>query len=99
MVGASSLERSDELEAESIAKAKTGGEQGGPPRKDVPICAEIGVSLPDGRRAGVSIAVGTFRTGVQSKPALWLVYGIAGSKTEFLRNLSDLRAWLKRPTY
>jgi TonB family protein len=65
--------------------------------RDLPACAEINANLPDGRRVFVAISVGTFKKGLDGKPAF---FGAAIERNLQLypvRRLSDLPRMLRAP--
>lgn len=54
---------------------------------DLPACAEITASLPDGRRVFVSISVGTFKKGLNGKPAF---FGAVVEQNDHLHRVRQL---------
>lgn len=73
------------------------GEQTGNPANtpaEFPICAEAVIALSDGRKAGLSLAVGTAHKGVSGRPGVWDMY-VSGKDKAFhhprhLRDFSHL---------
>jgi TonB family protein len=72
-----------------VAPDKTG--------QDLPACAEVNASLPDGRKVFVRISVGTFKKGLTGKPVLFLA--VIEQKEHFYQasRLSDLPEMLRAP--
>ncbi|HEU0177835.1 MAG TPA: energy transducer TonB [Blastocatellia bacterium] len=71
----------------------TPGETG----QDLPACAEVNASLPDGRKVFVAISVGTFKKGLAGKPTFFRA--VIEQKERFyqVRRLSDLPGTLRAP--
>ncbi len=58
---------------------------------DFPVCAEATIRFRDGRKAGISLAVGTYRKGVRGRPVIWHMYAEeAGAPPGPPRKLSEL---------
>ncbi len=57
--------------------------------RDLPACAEVNATLPDGRKVFVVISVGTFKKGMIGKPAF---FGAAIEQNEQLYQVHSLRA-------
>ena len=64
---------------------------------DLPACAEINASLPDGRRVFVAISVGTFKKGLNGKPAFFSAVIEQNLQLYPVRRLSDLPEMLRAP--
>lgn len=64
---------------------------------DLPACAEINASLPDGRRVFVAISVGTFKKGLNGKPAFFSAVIEQNLQLNPVRRLSDLPEMLRAP--
>ncbi|HKX30312.1 MAG TPA: energy transducer TonB [Blastocatellia bacterium] len=60
----------------------------GEPGPDLPACAEVNASLPDGRKVIVAITVGTFKKGVTGKPVF---FRAVVERDEQLRLVAHLR--------
>src|SRR5262249_1368807 len=76
------------------------GEQISAPNKrgqDMPACAEVNASLPDGRKVFVRISVGTFKKGLTGKPVLFLAVVEQNDQFYLARRLSDLPEMLRAP--
>jgi TonB family protein len=56
--------------------------------RDLPACAEVNATLPDGRKVFVVISVGTFKKGMTGKPAF---FGAAIEQNEQLYQVHKLR--------
>src|SRR5215813_1472167 len=67
------------------------------PGRDLRACAEINASLPDGRRVFVAISVGTFKKGLNGKPAFFGAAIEQNSQLYPVRRLSDLPGMLRPP--
>jgi TonB family protein len=65
--------------------------------QDLPACAEVNASLPDGRKVFVRISVGNFKKGLTGKPVLYLA--VIEQNNQFYRagRLSDLPEMLRAP--
>jgi TonB family protein len=77
------------------------GEQIGVPGQagyDMPACAEINATMPDGRRVFVAISVGTFKKGLVGKPSFFRA--VIEQKEQFhqVRRLRDLPRMLSSST-
>jgi hypothetical protein len=78
------------------------GEQTGNPEvdrnRDIPVCAQADVTLPDGRVLTVMIAVGSVKTGIRGKPALFSASitngAVPGASTKPIARLSRIPAEL-----
>jgi hypothetical protein len=70
------------------------GEMTGVPQvdqeRDIPTCLEVSALLPDQRKVGVAILVGTERKGLTDSPAVYNVYLEAGGEFYPLKRLTDL---------
>jgi len=64
---------------------------------DLPACAEVNASLPDGRRVFVAISVGTFKKGLNGKPAFFGAVIEQNEQLYTVRRLSDLPEMLRAP--
>jgi TonB family protein len=76
------------------------GEQIAAPDKtgpDLPACAEVNASLPDGRKVFVRISVGTFKKGLTGKPILFLAVIEQNKQFYQASRLSDLPEMLRAP--
>ncbi|MGA3287025.1 MAG: hypothetical protein ABSD46_06345 [Bacteroidota bacterium] len=74
------------------------GEQTGAPGDssiDFPMCVEIVSNSVDGRRIGIQIAVGTYKTGINGIPQVIGIYIDNHSKYRYLKKLRDLQALLE----
>jgi len=67
------------------------------PGRDLRACAEINASLPDGRRVFVAISVGTFKKGLNGKPAFFGAAIEQNFQLYPVRRLSDLPEMLRAP--
>jgi len=67
------------------------------PGHDLLACAEINAHLPDGRRVFVAISVGTFKKGLDGKPAFFGAAIEQGLQLYPVRRLSDLPEMLRAP--
>src|SRR5262245_8028323 len=72
-----------------VAPDKTG--------QDLPACAEVNASLPDGRKVFVRISVGTFKKGLTGKPVLFLAVIEQNDHFYQASRLSDLPEMLRAP--
>jgi protein TonB len=72
-----------------VAPDKTG--------QDLPACAEVNATLPDGRKVFVVISVGTFKKGPTGKPALFRTVIEQNEQFYQVRRLSDLPKMLDAP--
>src|SRR5262245_49730643 len=72
-----------------VAPEKTG--------QDLPACAEVNASLPDGRKVFVRISVGTFKKGLTGKPVLFLAVIEQNKQFYQAGRLSDLPEMLRAP--
>jgi TonB family protein len=64
---------------------------------DLLACAEINASLPDGRRVFIAISVGTFKKGLNRKPAFFSAAIEQNAQLYPVRRLSDLPKMLRAP--
>ncbi|HZS08895.1 MAG TPA: hypothetical protein VFD58_28925 [Blastocatellia bacterium] len=64
-------------------------------QRDLPLCSQAEAALPDGRRAVVLIAVGSFRRGIVRKPALWSCFVERNGQFQTVGRLGDLSAALR----
>jgi TonB family protein len=64
---------------------------------DLPACAEINASLPDGRKVFVAISVGTFKKGVTGKPSFFRAVIVQKERFYQVRRLSELPERLRAP--
>src|SRR5215510_1795878 len=65
--------------------------------RDLPACAEVNAKLPDGRRVFVAISVGTFKKGLNGKPAFFSAVIEQNERLYPVRRLSDLPEMLRAP--
>jgi TonB family protein len=65
--------------------------------KDLPACAEVNASLPDGRKVFVVISVGTFKRGLTEKLSLFRAVIEQNERFYQVRRLSDLPERLRAP--
>jgi TonB family protein len=65
--------------------------------QDLPVCAEVNASLPDGRKVFVRISVGTFKKGLTGKPVLFLAVIEQNKQFYQAGRLSDLPEMLRAP--
>src|SRR5215475_14417539 len=65
--------------------------------QDLPACAEVNASLPDGRKVFVRINVGTFKKGLTGKPVLFLAVIEQNKQFYQASRLSDLPEMLRAP--
>jgi TonB family protein len=65
--------------------------------QDLPVCAEVNASLPDGRKVFVRISVGTFKKGLTGKPVLFLAVIEQNKQFYQAGRLSDLPEMLRSP--
>ena len=76
------------------------GEQTGDPKsdalRDMPMCVGVNADLPDGRKAGVLIHVGTSQKGLSGSPTLFDAYIEASGKRRQAKHLHDLEDFLKK---
>jgi hypothetical protein len=70
------------------------GEQTGSPaidqQRDIPTCIEVTATLPDRRKVGVAVAVGTEQKGLTGLPTVFNVYLESGGEIFHLKRLSDI---------
>jgi TonB family protein len=73
------------------------GEKIAAPGQDLPACAEVNATLPDGRKVFVAISIGTFKKGLAEKPAFFRA--VIEKKEQFYQvlRLSDLPQMLRAP--
>jgi len=64
---------------------------------DLPACAEVNAKLPDGRRVFVAISVGTFKKGLNGKPAFYSAVIEQNERLYPVRRLRDLPEMLRAP--
>jgi TonB family protein len=67
------------------------------PGHDLLACAEVNAILPDGRRVFVAISVGTFKKGLNGKPAFFSAAIEQNLQLYPVRRLSDLPELLRAP--
>lgn len=65
--------------------------------RDLLACAEINANLPDGRRVFVAISVGTFKKGMNGKPAFYSAVIEQNLQLYTVRRLSQLPEMLRAP--
>jgi TonB family protein len=65
--------------------------------QDLPACAEVNASLPDGRKVFVRISVGTFKKGLTGKPVFFLAVIEQNKQFYQASRLSDLPEMLRAP--
>jgi TonB family protein len=65
--------------------------------QDLPACAEVNASLPDGRKVFIVISVGTFKKGLTEKPTLFRAVIEQNERFYQVRRLSDLPEALRAP--
>lgn len=70
------------------------GERSGIPmvdeQRDLPVCLEVSAVLPDTRKIGVAVWVGTERTGLTDTPAVYEIYLQVAGQFYHMKRLSDL---------
>jgi len=64
---------------------------------DLPACAEVNASLPDGRKVFIAISVGTFKKGVTGKLSFFHAVIVQKERFYQVRRLSELPARLRAP--
>src|SRR5215475_1030521 len=64
---------------------------------DLPACAEVNASLPDGRKVFVVISVGTFKKGLAGKPSFFCAVIEQNERLYQVRRLSELPQRLRAP--
>jgi TonB family protein len=69
----------------------------GQPGYDLPACAEINATLPDGRKVFVAISVGTFKKGLIGKPTFFRAVIEQNEQFYQVRRLRDLPKMLRAP--
>jgi len=69
----------------------------GEPGHDLPACAEINATLPDGRKVFVAISVGTFKKGLAGKPSFLRAIIEQNERFYQVRRLRDLPEMLRPP--
>src|SRR5262245_55898687 len=69
----------------------------GEPGYDLPACAEINATLPDGRKVFVAISVGTFKKGPIGKPSFFRAVIEQNEQFYLVRRLRDLPKMLRAP--
>jgi TonB family protein len=65
--------------------------------QDLPACAEVNASLPDGRKVFVIISVGTFKKGLAGKPSFFRAVIEQNERLYQVRRLSELEKRLRDP--
>jgi len=65
--------------------------------QDLPACAEVNASLPDGRKVFVVISVGTFKKGLTGKPSFFRAVIEHNERFYQFRRLSELPQRLRDP--
>jgi protein TonB len=65
--------------------------------QDLPACAEVNASLPDGRKVFVVISVGTFKKGLAGKPSFFRAVIEKNERLYQVRRLSELPKRLRAP--
>jgi protein TonB len=65
--------------------------------QDLPACAEVNASLPDGRKVFVVISVGTFKKGLAGKPSFFRAVIEQNERFYQVRRLSELPKRLRDP--
>jgi TonB family protein len=65
--------------------------------QDLPACAEVNASLPDGRKVFVVISVGTFKKGLAGKPSFFRAVIEQNERLYQVRRLSELPQRLRAP--
>ncbi|HEX5083891.1 MAG TPA: energy transducer TonB [Blastocatellia bacterium] len=70
----------------------------GQPGYDLPVCAEINATMPDGRRVFVAISVGTFKKGLVGKPSFFRAVIEQNEQFHQVRRLRDLPKMLSPST-
>ena len=75
------------------------GEQSGDPEidrgRDFPMCVAAVASLSNGRKAIVSVVMGTFGKGIVGPPQLMMVNILTAGRVDFIPKLRDLPARIK----
>lgn len=76
------------------------GEQTGDPKtdglRDMPMCVGVNADLPDGRKVGVLIHVGTNQKGLSGSPSVFDAYVEASGKRRPTKHLHDLENFVKK---
>jgi len=76
------------------------GERTGVPmvdqQRDLPVCLEVSADLPDHRRVGVAVWVGTERRGLTDTPAVYDIYLQLAGQFYHVKRLSDLPKSLRQ---
>jgi len=76
------------------------GEQTGVPavdqQRDLPVCLEVSADLPDNRKVGVAVWVGTEKKGLTDTPAVYDIYLQLAGQFYHIRRLSDLPKTLQQ---
>jgi protein TonB len=65
--------------------------------QDLPACAEVNASFPDGRKVFVVISVGTFKKGMAGKPSFFRAVIEQNQRLYQVRRLSELPQRLRAP--
>lgn len=65
--------------------------------RDIPICVGVYVTLPDHRKLGMMINVGTHDKGLADDPAIFDMYLESEGTFRSIRRLGDLRSALDQP--
>jgi TonB family protein len=71
----------------------------GEPGHDLPACAEINATLPDGRKVFVAISVGTFKKGLTGKPTFLRAVIEQNARFYQVRRLSELPETLRAQSF
>lgn len=84
---------------QSVWEVNDCGEQSGDPesdsQRDIPICAQVRITVPNGSKANVMVAVGTSKKGISGRPELFDVSVTRDGLTDAVQ-LRDLPAELNR---
>ena len=64
--------------------------------RDIPICVGVDVTLPDHRKLGIMISVGTHDKGLVGEPAVFDMYLESEGKFRTMRRLGDLERTLRK---
>jgi hypothetical protein len=76
------------------------GEQTGVPmvdqQRDLPVCLEVSADLPDNRKVGVAVWVGTEKKGLTDTPAVYDIYLQLAGRFYHVKRLSDLPKSLRQ---
>jgi hypothetical protein len=65
-------------------------------RRDIPLCVGVYVTLPDHRKLGIMMNVGTHNKGLAGDPAIFDMYLESEGKFRTIKRLSDFQSALDR---